>query len=787
MPSAENIELSVAIDAKDTLTVLENINKGIKGVSNTAKEASDKAGEGGGIFKDLLNFEALKRGFDMVTDFFKDAVKEAQESVKVNAVWTQSIQRAGLSIQEARENVKKIAETNAFTEDDVKKIYNYGQALGISGEQLNKFVETTVDYSAATGKEMILSIRKVAGEALKGGEAFAEFSRNIKGAGADAADADGGLKRLNTTLKELAETAGTKLLVELTPLMYSLNQLLASANKDQTSNYEKQLKAINKQIDENKNKIIDYQRLVDKQSAFDKAFLTTDRDLKAAIHQTEQLEAQKSVIEGILGTKKKITAEDEKDLNVYETNYFDIVAYINKLKESLAQYGKVVDTTEKQKKALEEAQNQLQGIVQDVNGLLPIQDATVKQFDAAAKSVIGIFENVDKLTASLNEAQAAGEAFKLSTGDMVAIAEVLVGIFSAMVDMYRKMNEAEDPLVAQTQQILNIVTQYKLIVDQINDQISAANLAVGLASLAAGTNPNKEKVEAEIKAKQDLIDKNKLLMKANQDLIDASSKTNAGQSKQGIQNTIDFANKQVSEIQEQLKGNDNILGHLFGTYDSTKKALEQWQDLVKLEQAHLDLLNNAATAETDNLNLTLAQAQAEADIIKLKQEAKVIDDQNLIDTQALKQQLAELQGNQTDSVDAINQQLSALSDMLDNTDDLNDKLKIQIQMEQLKKQILTDQTGQLQTQSDLTSTIIDNMIKGGLIDVENISASNKIVGALSSAGYSQSQILGSVNQYGIKGNSSLTNQTFNIEVNEATGETLDSAVSGRLSKVFGGK
>jgi len=104
--------------------------------------------------------------------------------------------------------VKEIAEVNAFTEDDVKKVYNYGQAIGLTGDQLTKFVKTAFDFSARSGREIGFAMRKVATEAQKGADEFERFSKGVRGAGKDLADSDFGFKRLGVNIKEFQEAVG---------------------------------------------------------------------------------------------------------------------------------------------------------------------------------------------------------------------------------------------------------------------------------------------------------------------------------------------------------------------------------------------------------------------------------------------------------------------------------------------------------------------------------------------------------------------------------------------------
>lgn len=80
--------------------------------------------------------------------------------------------------------------------------------------------------------------------------------------------------------------------------------------------------------------------------------------------------------------------------------------------------------------------------------------------------------------------------------------------------------------------------------------------------------------------------------------------------------------------------------------------------------------------------------------------------------------------------------------------------------------------------------MLSDLKDSGLIDVENIAAQSKINRALTESGVTGFARLQALKNLGVTGQNI---GQINIEVNEATGDTLDRAVQGRMLNLFGGR
>jgi len=795
MPSSDSIELSVAIDAGNTLAVLNSINENIKKLGETTKktgkEIKEVGGEEkGGIFKDLFNFELLKRGFDEAIKFIKDAIKEAREAIKVNAVWTESIKKAGLSVKETALDVERIANANAFDDDQVKQIYNYGQSIGIAGKDLTKFVETAIDFSAASGKDLGLAMRTVGTLAKQGGEEFKKFADNVRGAGKEAADADGGFTRLGVSLKQFSEAVGTNVIVELTPLIYELNKSLQETNKTLTSGYEQRLKETVAEMDKLKNSILDQTLAREKMTKAEIQFglaVKGNDVLQESITELEGLQKKKDVLEGILGTKKKTIVETKKTivetnigLNEEKNQVKEIDYYTLRLMDSMKQYGESLNkTVDLQGLQVEDLKN-LQSIFGDIDKLGKEIVGENTEWSKIVSPLVGVFNNIsnemsDIITKGKQQANDSGNLLaQLSSGVNPA------DIFSQIV---QGINAAQQLLIVFAK-IVTVSGEEEAKQKSITYQIDAQNRALETQQNKINAILNKKEADGIVNQRNSDVVKKQI--KDQEDLI-KSTETKIGLESQQATNaklnekfsSADLKNHlaTVQAIQDQVR-QWIIIGPVAAAfYDG---AINSLKARIKIAEAGEEAANNQSKDE-------LALLKYQLELNKLKQEALIIDNQNKIQTDELKSQLADLKGDKEGYNKLVNDEITAYEEILAVTEDTNDKLKLEIEIQKLKNSLIQDQNNKLEVQDNLTSDIISKYAQAGLIDIQNISAGSKILGSLKGAGYSQSKILESALNLGLSSKQSLTNQTFNFEVNEASGETVESALSGRLSKYFGGR
>jgi hypothetical protein len=222
MPSIENIELSVGIDAGDTLTVLQNINKNIESMAKTSADTAKKTET---AFTKMTQSIKSLLSIGAVIGVFKKAVGEATEAAKAQIVLENALKNVGLQYRDVAVQVERISKMNAVDDDDVKKVMAFATSLGVPKQRLAEFVETAYDFSAATGKDISLAMRTMSTAAKEGGVEWENWKNRLQGAGAAAANADGGIKNLGKQVNDLYEKLGKALMPVVTVIVGLLIRL----------------------------------------------------------------------------------------------------------------------------------------------------------------------------------------------------------------------------------------------------------------------------------------------------------------------------------------------------------------------------------------------------------------------------------------------------------------------------------------------------------------------------------------------------------------------------------
>lgn len=133
----------------------------------------------------------------------------------------------------------------------------------------------------------------------------------------------------------------------------------------------------------------------------------------------------------------------------------------------------------------------------------------------------------------------------------------------------------------------------------------------------------------------------------------------------------------------------------------------------------------------------------------------------------------------------IQKALEYYSDILDAYEQIDSLNNLNLETNQSITEEINDQNTALNKQLDIVSQISDIMTAGG-IDTENYYQSRAIIGQLSAAGLSGSDLLSAANSLNLTGGGNNSNiGAINIEVNEASGQTLEQSVNGQLAAIFG--
>lgn len=365
MASAENVELSVAIDANDTKAVLDSINNNIKKIADNSKTTATGTNNafnqmGAAIAKVGAAVVSVRAVFG----FLKDSVKEAIDAAKSQVVLENALKNVGLRYKDIKDDVERIAEMNAIDDDDVKKIYSYATSLGVPTERLSEFVELAYDFSAATGKDISMAMRTLTDDAIKGGDAWKQLRDRFKGAGQAAADADGGLQRLQTKFKSIQEQIGQKLIPIITEIakafLWVLNQVGPVIER-----LSQNIEALSYQF-------LDFQTKITKSGA-------------AGANQVKQyaetLSLAQSSINKMLANKNINTNDQIKLLDKYKEQVADILVEIG----SVGSKQELMNMTDGEavSRKLGDAINYLNGEVKTNTGSVKLQTTTINEYTSA--------------------------------------------------------------------------------------------------------------------------------------------------------------------------------------------------------------------------------------------------------------------------------------------------------------------------------------------------------------------------------------------------------------------
>lgn len=692
---ADKLTYTIEVDSSDFTAKIKGMEDTVAGLK--------KQGDKGGIFKDLLNFELVKQAFNQITGFFKAAINEALDAIRTNAAWVSSIDKVGLSYKQASKDVQELADINVIDDDDVKKLYNYGAAIGISGDKLKQFTQTTLDYIASTGKDFGLSMRTVGTLAKENADKFNELSARVKGASADVANADGGFKALQTTLKKVLETAGTDMLVAIAPTLKRLNEFLIKLMQVYEKVFgtpEEKLKKVNTQIEENTRKMAAYQEKLKGMNWFDKAITTTERDYKTLKGQTEELIVQKDMLERQVGIKKTIVVTDEsildtskkqKDLIKDENSDLDIQKQIKQ---------QLVDFQRQEKELNDQYNSSVSSLLGTFKEIIGTQDESLNQVLNIVSQANNIFTAYTQIQAAIKAAETAQYALNIATQNWVALLGVAVvaiaGVFNTMFNSLGNAEQANRRWAAQ-QMFNNSQTRRQVeLLDDVNAKLEQANKLLGEdEKIQLETNESVQQHIDDIKTTIQLEkDKNKITfdgIKAAEDAV----KDNAEKRKK--------LNKDLIDLQIKLNLISSPTGKLTQAQYQEKLTIEE---KIKQIKRDVDILDKNDILQKETRNKLLLDS---ADIItninelektltaELNKQKVVKEETNLTEKEKLKELLIlqdELnngnvfaQENYKKMLDIYKSQIDSLTELINLTDDENQKMDYRLQLQKLTNEL----------------------------------------------------------------------------------------------------
>ena len=187
MATTEELALIIRANSTEAQRALDAVNKQLDDMIKKKPQQNDFLGDlkknwqlvAGGA---LAAYAALKTTIDFMAQSIQGAA--AQEKV-LNGMAT-AMQKVGIYSQEAfdknvafAESLSKVA---GIADDDIEKMQTLFITFGASGDQLNKLSAATVDFAAATGKDLTSAADMVARAFQNDNENIGRYKLGIEGA-----------------------------------------------------------------------------------------------------------------------------------------------------------------------------------------------------------------------------------------------------------------------------------------------------------------------------------------------------------------------------------------------------------------------------------------------------------------------------------------------------------------------------------------------------------------------------------------------------------------------------
>ena len=709
---ANNLEYTLSLDSSDFTKGVKEAENQLDSLGKTAKGESGK-----GILGNLIIFEILKKGLEIVKEFFRESISAALESVRINAAWSNAMRTVGANTKEASVYIEEMSKTNAVEEDEIKQIQSYGLSIGVTKEKLKQFTQTTIDYAAQSGRGIEFSMRKVATLATTNSREFDSLSKRVKGAGEEYANADYGIKSLSVSWKEFTENVGKSLLTTLGPLINYLKSII--------DYFDELIKKSNEQEQKNKNLTTLTQR---------------PKDIEKLKETNKELE--KGIKEGAFIGNTLIQVQKE-----IKKNEADITKYEKEIKDAktgqVPLYKVTRDLTQDELKQLklqtEEKIKQLNIYIQIIEKIAG-NNEQLKESISKLKNIYSIISNIQKEQEDL---KAATDAVTRSEKEATIAAEGLLIIFQVLSDLLNGLqkiiqqgNETANQL--NTDAMTKSIEESNLAMETLNTQMSQMNDSINEAKNAFDRlNKTPAQSSQDI---QERIDALNTLMETEQAEVDqnitnAGNRTKAELQAQKLENqgTINAVNEENRKLEEQKKSHGDIWGTIQKQIDANKRKIE----LINNQNTALDTQISGLDANT---GLTQTLLDQNEELLALQKEQLIIDDQKNIERKDLEESLTNelLKNADQATADSLNEKLKgiiqskidSLNDILANETDVTEQLNTQIKIAQEQNKLQETQNSLL----DKKISKLKNMIDLGLVDVQSFKGVNYLAGQLSAQG-----------------------------------------------------
>lgn len=240
-----NIRIQTSVDQSGLDTGLRSVSDKVK---HTTEEGSEMFSN---MFKALTLEAAVEKGFEVVSDFFKDSIEQAKEA-QINTILLQNslnnLGRGG-DFSGILKNIDSLSEKFIVEDDDIIKSTTALETYGkLTQKQINDLLPVILNYS----KQQQISVDEATESVIRGlegqgrglkklgvvvkesntsaenyGIIMDKLAAKVEGA-ADAANdsALGGMNKLEVSTKQLEETVGGLLI----PILGQLGSILAGVN-----------------------------------------------------------------------------------------------------------------------------------------------------------------------------------------------------------------------------------------------------------------------------------------------------------------------------------------------------------------------------------------------------------------------------------------------------------------------------------------------------------------------------------------------------------------------------
>lgn len=491
-----------------------------------------------------------------------------------------------------------------------------------------------------------------------------------------------------------------------------------------------------------------------------------------------------------------------------------------------------------QKKSIDEYKDMLSDVITDIGSISDIWSdgvndktkaavALVKSWAGKLESVLGLIE---KISLAQKAAEAAGTAAEIASGDIVAIITAVATTVISIVGAILDANKGEAEMLTTFKDINREVDRYLNQIEAINKILDYISNTYQAEDNPLGVQLDKDALEADEQLLKDQLDRYQQIidaanskfnlsldfkdMTAEQIAAQADDISNKVADYQALLDAIEAADLQfrgtgrtrnasrddLDALQAQARA---LIGDAaFNQFLAQEQALnisdqEMVADFQALLEDQMELLNNALTANSEYQD-TLEQLQSVQDQLEilgnletigatpeglqqLKDYLELLKQENQLLTQAGE----DTKKNLNEQIDAIEQQkeiYESLNESGEYQSEINDLL---IEQSQLRNKLEEGTAAAMKEQLDIA-----NKLKGvGLFDEQNLFQVGLLGDYLDSQGASITQkmdVFQNLDVDGMAGTRIINIGTMNTEVNEAQGDTLESAVDQRMISILGG-